>query len=240
MGNIKTLNELSQISDVEELMVSMKMHKIFRKKFQTAFNDSFGDGGGDNAVPSKISVASPKFNIQPKQKPTSNGKARSISIHSKDPQSPYAGLSPQQIWKAKKLERDKLKAQQNGNGQKDKIQSPIQQNVNKEIEIDKQKQIKENELKQQQIEKEKLIQIQKNEEKKAAEQRLQKGREQAERERLKTQKAAQEAEKMRIEKLRNEEKKQKERDDAERAKKAEIEIERLKKRKRGKRENRKN
>merc|ERR1712228_921129 len=145
--------------------------------------------------PKPKSVYTPKFNIQPKQKPTSNGKARSISIHSKDPQSPYAGLSPQQIWKAKKLERDKIKAQQNGNGQKEKIQSPIQQNVNKEIEIDKQKQIKENELKQQQIEK--------NEEKKAAEQRLQKGREQAERERLKTQKAAKKAE-IEIERLKKE------------------------------------
>merc|ERR1712130_1081496 len=151
-------------------------------------NNSFGDSNGDNSIPTKISIASPK--------PTINGKSRSMSIHSKDPQSPYAGLTPQQIWKAKKMERDKLKAQQNGNGQKDKIQSPIQQNVNKEI--DKQKQIKENELKQQQIIKEK--------------------EEFEERQRLKIQKEAEENEKLRIQKLKNEqlakEKQQKELEDA--------------------------
>ena len=238
-NNIYTLDDLRNTQDIEQLMASIKMHKIFRKKFETAFNESFGGGG--TAVPSQISVASPKpfspkpnytpkFKITPKTKP----KPRSISIHSKSPQSPYSGMSPHQIWKMKKMEKDKMK-----NAQKDKIQSPIQQNVNKENEekqkeeeerkrierVEKQKQIElQQKQKQEQEERERLLQqkrIAEEEQKKAEMQRLaqqqkqqqieeekrkQSELENAERERLKAQKIEQEAaENLRIQKLKEEE-----------------------------------
>merc|ERR1712194_861358 len=139
--------------------------------------------GGSNAsvaVPPQISVASPKpkpqkeihpkFKIQPKKEIQSN--SRSISIHSKDPTSPYAGLSPQQIWK---LKRQQKQANVVPNGQKGTMQSPItikQSVTNKQqqpqqqiIEEHKQQQIiKDNEKKQkieEQNRKNEKIQIQK-------------------------------------------------------------------------------
>eukprot|EP01083_Nonionella_stella_P296577 1007503_1 len=126
-NGITTFDQFKTVTDVDGLMDSMKMHKIFRKKFANVFNEQFGNASNGGTVqptpistslytqPKPITTYTPAPTSTAKHKPTkptsfTPSPQKPRSMHSPHPDNPYQGLTPQQIWKKKKEERDRLNA----------------------------------------------------------------------------------------------------------------------------------